>query len=467
MTDAEIQDFIGSVLASWRVTSVLGKGGMGVVFHATHLHLERQAAVKVLFRELSSDRALLSRFFDEARAAARIDHPGITKIFDCGLHEGSLPFIVMEALKGQSLAAFLDREPLLDIRQGVRLAQEIAEIIAATHQEGIVHRDLKPDNIFVVDDQPQRVKVLDFGLAKLQKPPVPDAAGLTVSGILMGTPRYMAPEQCRSASAADARSDIYSFGCVIFEMFAGHPPFSHDSFAMLVAAHVSEAPARLSQLRRDVPPGLDHLVDTMLAKDPRMRPQTMEEVGRLLSAYDEPEQPVAPPATTLKVRSRNSPLIAVLAGATALGSAAVLWSTLRIQRPQPTFSQGAMVSMTSDFSVDAAANVAIAATNNAVSVPVHAAQVARVESMVTIETLPTGARVCRLSGGTSLGSTPLRVPLKSLPALAIQKAGYEVAYALASKPKRDRVFLTLHRLGPDDVQELICKPTTHKQTTVR
>ena len=277
----------GQQIGGYTVLHLLGRGGMGEVYLAQHRRMARRAAIKVLVPELSQNAVVLERFFNEARAASLIRHPGIVEILDCDLHLGQA-YIVMEFLEGESFGGYLFRTGPLDgdlpLFYGVSAA--VASAVGAAHAMNIVHRDLKPDNIFLHLPGPATpgavVKILDFGIAKLaQQDGVPSQTG---TGVLLGTPAYMSPEQCRGAGRVDNRSDIYSLGCILYEALSGGPPFVREGFGELIVAHVSEAPPPLAERVSGVAPELDGLIQRMLAKAPEQRPQTMEDVVIALRA---------------------------------------------------------------------------------------------------------------------------------------------------------------------------------------
>jgi hypothetical protein len=282
----QAQTLAGEVVGNYRILMPIGSGGMGVVYKAEHKHLGRPAAIKFLLPTLSSRPDVIARFFDEARAASLIEHPGIVQIFDCDFHATTgQAYIVMEFLEGTNLAQRLEERPGLaaqDQEWAVRVALQIAEPLVAAHAKGIVHRDLKPDNVFLVArGDGEAVKILDFGVAKLSQSLSPKG-GNTVEGSLLGTPAYMAPEQCRGAIQADARSDVYALGCMLFQMLCGRTPFVGDNMTALISAHLCEMPPQVRSLAPAVSAALDTLVSAMLSKEPERRPASMKEVIRRL-----------------------------------------------------------------------------------------------------------------------------------------------------------------------------------------
>ncbi|MCS6913015.1 MAG: SUMF1/EgtB/PvdO family nonheme iron enzyme [Myxococcales bacterium] len=304
---------VGQVVDSYRVTRKIGEGGMGVVFEAVHEQIGRRAAIKVLHPHLSQNPQIAIRFLNEARAANVIEHPGKVEIFEYGQLPDGTAYIIMEFLKGPSLATRLQQQGPAGV-DALLVARQVASVLAAAHAKGIVHRDLKPDNVKLVADPEtpggERAKLLDFGIAKvaeeLQKP---DGAQVkTQAGTILGTPTYMSPEQCRGARDVTDRSDVYSLGVMLFEMLTGVPPFRSDGIGELLAMHMFQPPPDLMQVRPGTPPALAALVNAMLAKDPADRPsmnQVIAELERLgaaktgtIQAVDEPLE--APTGTMVR-----------------------------------------------------------------------------------------------------------------------------------------------------------------------
>ncbi|MGH9363944.1 MAG: protein kinase domain-containing protein, partial [Thermoanaerobaculia bacterium] len=251
----------------------IGAGGMGEVWKAKDPRLGREVAIKVLPASFSADADRLRRFEQEARAAGILNHPNITAVYDIGSHEGA-PYVVQELLEGETLRSAL-AGGRLSPRKAIDYCLQIAQGLAAAHEKGIVHRDLKPENLFVTRDG--RVKILDFGLAKLthqeegsQATNLPTATAGTEPGVVLGTLGYMSPEQVRGRQA-DARSDIFSFGAILYEMLAGKRAFHGDSAADTMSAILREDPPDLSVTNQAVSPGLERIVRHCLEKNPEQR----------------------------------------------------------------------------------------------------------------------------------------------------------------------------------------------------
>ncbi|MBZ0237786.1 MAG: serine/threonine protein kinase, partial [Deltaproteobacteria bacterium] len=283
--DGDRPGMIGEVIGSYRIVSELGRGGIGVVYLAEHVSLGNRAVVKTLLPQYGEDKEALARFFNEAKAATAIRHPGIVTIFDYGHHAAcDAAYIVMEHLQGEALAERIDRGPIAPMAAAA-IARQTASVVGAAHRAGIVHRDLKPDNLFIVPDpdmpERERVKVLDFGIAKLADS---TTAVKTQASSVMGTPIYMAPEQCQSAASVDGRADIYALGCILYEMLTGRPPFVGTTMAQLVTSHLFEAPVPPGQRVAGIPPELERTVLRALAKSPDQRHPDMAQLARELDA---------------------------------------------------------------------------------------------------------------------------------------------------------------------------------------
>jgi len=277
---------VGSVLLGrYRVESVLGRGGMSTVYRGVQLSVQRPVAIKLIAGSIARDPECVHRFRREAEAMAKLQHPSSVRIFEFGVTEQQELFIVMELLEGQDLAEHLHARGALPLTEALGIVHQTLEALCEAHVLGIVHRDLKPANIFL-SQLPRAqvlVKVMDFGIAGIEQ--AADDTKLTKSGVVMGTPAYLSPEQALGA-VVDARSDLYSLGVTLFEMLTGRPPFVADATAALLVAHVSTAPPRLSELRPGAGfwPELQAFVDGLLAKRPEDRPASAEQALAELEA---------------------------------------------------------------------------------------------------------------------------------------------------------------------------------------
>jgi eukaryotic-like serine/threonine-protein kinase len=287
---------IGRSLSHYQVLSLLGAGGMGEVYLAEDTRLGRKVALKLLPRAFTRDPERLRRFKQEARSVSALNHPNILTVYDIGEHEGA-PFIVTELLEGEELRKQLKAGPL-PVRRGLEYARQIAAGLAAAHDKGIVHRDLKPENLFVTQDG--LVKILDFGLAKLMPqrgagtgPGSATSTQITDPAMVMGTVGYMSPERVRGQEA-DHRSDIFSFGLILYEMLAGRRAFQGESSAETMAAIVKEEPPEISEANPKIPPQLEQIVLRCLEKQPARRFQTASDLGFALEAL------LTPSGTRLK-----------------------------------------------------------------------------------------------------------------------------------------------------------------------
>jgi serine/threonine-protein kinase len=259
--------FIGRVIADrYLILARLGEGGMGRVYLAEHVKMNRQCAVKVMSPSLVTDYESLQRFAREASSAARILHPNVAAVFDYGEAE-RIVYLVMEFVDGESLSTILAREGPLDPRRAIDIARQIADGLHAAHELGIIHRDLKPDNVIVARNRAGKEipKVVDFGIAKAASESPQDA--LTRSGLVIGTPEYMSPEQLLG-DPINARTDIYSLGCILYQMLTGAPAFAAETREQMIRRRLHESPPHVRDVLPDLPRRLDTLIVHMLARSP-------------------------------------------------------------------------------------------------------------------------------------------------------------------------------------------------------
>src|SRR5262245_30174462 len=335
---------IGPYLLSERV----GTGGMGEVYKARDTRLDRTVAIKVLPSHVANDPQARERFDREARAIAGLNHPHICVLHDVGeatvsSPEGGVPgalppltvqYLVMELLEGETLAARLARGPL-PLEEALRYATQIAAALDKAHSAGITHRDLKPGNVFLVHGGAASpaldTKLLDFGVAKHKAGWAGGSRDLTTPGMILGTMQYMAPEQIEGKET-DARTDIFAFGAVLFEMLTGRKAFEADSRAALMVAILGREPTRLTTLQPLVPPWLERVIERCLAKDPRQRWQSARDLMRALQA---PPTAATAQSANPRVNVRRTGWIAVAAIVAALGIAG-LWVATRTGTPAAT-----------------------------------------------------------------------------------------------------------------------------------
>ncbi|HZI42656.1 MAG TPA: serine/threonine-protein kinase, partial [Gemmatimonadaceae bacterium] len=265
MSDSLRDQVVAAVGQQYEIDGEIGRGGMSVVYRARDRRLNRPVAIKVLPPELAHDPAIRTRFTREAQTSAQLAHAHIVSIYDVGERDG-LAYIVMAIVGGGNLAMLLTSEPRQPIDEVRRLLAEVADALAYAHLRGVIHRDIKPDNI-LLDESSGRAMVTDFGIARA----IEASSRLTVTGIAVGTPAYMSPEQAVGDREIDGRSDIYSLGVLGYQMLAGRLPFSAGNSMALLLKHVSEAPPSISSLRPETPKVLRETIERALAKSPEDR----------------------------------------------------------------------------------------------------------------------------------------------------------------------------------------------------
>jgi serine/threonine-protein kinase len=448
------------------VVRLLGEGGFGEVYEAENPFLQRRAAIKVLHTGMVQEPELVRRFLNEARAASAIRHPNIIEVFDAGVTPSGEPYILMEFLEGDSLQKLLLQRGRMPLRTVQEIARQAGSALSAAHAAGIVHRDLKPENLFVIPDTAMplglRVKVLDFGIAKVKHRDDQVSTMKTQAGLLMGSPSYMSPEQCRDSSDVDLRSDIYSLAIIVYELLAGVPPFASKSATEMLVLQITADPPPLRPQVADLPDYVEQTVMRGLAKNRDDRYASVDYfIGALLGTY---------PALTAQGNSATTPTVSgVRADLAARGFAAqptpapVAFGESRAGlTPAPlgapgstitTLSQatgetGRMPSSSSEADVDwdtpkarrwpwvalptalAAAAVAFFALRPVPAPPTPApvAPVANPTIVWSIRTDPAGAAVVDLADGSVLGTTPLQKPFargSGSKSLVVRLAGYK------------------------------------------
>ncbi|MBL9006628.1 MAG: serine/threonine protein kinase [Myxococcales bacterium] len=394
---------IGQGVGKYKITRVVGVGGMGTVFEAQHETLNQRVAIKVMHAKLMADKDSLRRFLNEAKTTSLVHHVGLVRVFDYGQLEDSSAYMMMEYLEGESLRARLAKVEKLGVGDALRVTRQIAAALAAAHDKNVVHRDLKPENVLMVPDPEtpsgERAKVLDFGIAKVMEPEGDGQVLKTTTGAIIGTPTYMSPEQCRGIGQTSDRSDVYSLGCMLYQMLSGRPPFTGDGSGDLIAKHIVEKPQPLRELVPTVGPEIETLVHSMLEKKPESRPsmrqvlQSLEQLGQHSTASGAgsvvivtPPDAVGRNESTKPAGKPRSKLPLIVLGVALLVAAIVVVGLNRSpgQRPQTGGGTG---------------------TGTATSSPEKPAP-----SQVTlsIDSEPRGAQILSAAEQRVLGSTPWR-----------------------------------------------------------
>jgi serine/threonine-protein kinase len=289
---------LGQTLADkYRIEELINEGGMGAVYRATHVLMDKTVAVKVLHPALAADDKIVARFSREARAASRISHPHALSVTDFGEDKGGVVFLVMEYLNGETLKEVIRKEGPMPLPRITEIIRQVCGALEAAHAEGVVHRDLKSDNIMLIDvGGGDWAKVLDFGIAKITEKVGQDPA-LTAPNLIIGTPQYMSPEQCSQAAEIDSRSDIYSLGVILYELLIGHVPFTGESPTAIMMKHLQEPPPSVLEERKDLPASVGRVVARAMAKRPDDRYQTVGELTEEFTAAAA-DKPAAAAATT-------------------------------------------------------------------------------------------------------------------------------------------------------------------------
>ncbi|PKN45162.1 MAG: hypothetical protein CVU59_09820 [Deltaproteobacteria bacterium HGW-Deltaproteobacteria-17] len=284
MSDIPSDPLIGTTIGNYEIKSLLGAGAMGQVFLGEHPHIGRKVAVKVLMASFSSNPEMADRFMSEAKAVNKINNPNIIQVFDFGkLPDGRL-YLVMEFLEGVELSGYMESRGTVSIDETIELMGQIASALDAAHNAGIVHRDLKPDNIFVVDGPSGPVvKVLDFGVAKLLDPAM-GGKHKTATGLIMGTPSYMSPEQARGSGAMiGPATDIYALGVIVYQMLSGHLPIDAESVTQVLLKHITDPPTPIFEFLPAFPPMLWEVIERALDKNIDARPPSASAFHHMFS----------------------------------------------------------------------------------------------------------------------------------------------------------------------------------------
>jgi serine/threonine-protein kinase len=440
---------IGTTLdGRYRVVSLLGEGGMGKVYLAEHVALEKRMAIKVLHEEYSSQEDLMRRFQQEAIAASRIGQENIVNITDFGRTPKGALFFVMEALDGESLASVIHRQGALPDVRTLPILEQICRALASSHARGIIHRDLKPENVMLLqrEDRPDFVKVLDFGISKVISRDRPEEQ-LTRLGMIMGTPEYMAPEQA-TGSKVDLRVDIYSLGVMAYEMVTGHLPFTGKAPIEILIKHQSTPPKPPREQRPDldIPRDVEALVLHCMAKKPEARPQDMTQViwaiSEALSRRGlRPLGSVPPRVLAPTVAAQGAGL--TTQGRAALGNARPRRVILRALAAALALGAAtAMFRSSEKWMLKPAALVAPPPPEIAPAAPTPAQPEPKRTREVMLQSVPAGAAV--FEGPTRIGTTPVQVKiaLDAAPTYQFKLPGYLPArYQVTTGDSSIRVVL--------------------------
>ena len=342
----EPHPLIGQTVGKHRITRLIGMGGMGAVFEASHESINQRVAIKVLHTKLTSDPEAVKRFMTEAKTTSLVHHVGLVRVFDFGQLTDGAAYMMMEFLEGESLKARLARVTKLEVPEALRIVRQIAAALAAAHDKGVIHRDLKPENVLMVPDPEtpsgERAKVLDFGIAKVLEP---DGEVMkTTTGAILGTPTYMSPEQCRGIGNVTSKADVYSLGAMLYQMIAGRPPFVGQGSGDLIAMHIVETPQPLRELMPNVSPDVETLVHQMLIKKPDERPsmrqvlQSLEQLGlaATLSGGTSTHVVIVPPPPAAPAPSRSRAIaLGVGLGVAVVGVLGLVIAGSGALRPAP------------------------------------------------------------------------------------------------------------------------------------
>lgn len=465
--ESEERELIGQRIGSYQVLRLLGVGGMGEVYEVRHENLKRRAAIKILKQEYAQNQQIAERFLNEARIVSVIQHPGLVSVLELGHMPDGRPYMVLEFLEGESLAQRIERNRGKLAIDALRLGRQIASTLAAVHQAGVIHRDLKPDNVMIVADPEaaggERAKLLDFGIAKIEKDGSVAArlsGNQTRTGVILGTPQYMAPEQCRGTGIVDEKADVYSLGIILYEMVTGAPPFQSAGTGELMALQMYHPPQPLNEVAPWVAAELVVLIHSMLTKAASERPTAAQVVTTL-------EQLGAPRAASASALLPGSALAAL--------PSLVVRSQSQLNRP-PSIGNGqvhthATLRVNRAFRIGwvlmgvVCAAALIVGTVFALRVQPEAVAHSPPTRLVEwkIESQPSGASVVVAASGAVLGNTPFRSsrPVGAGEArLVLRLPGYAESALELSLGHNERRVATLQPLPPSKIVWLIdTRPT--------
>jgi eukaryotic-like serine/threonine-protein kinase len=467
---------IGRTVNNYEIQSLIGEGGMGAVYLARHPVIGRNAAIKVLRKEMAQSPGLVTRFVNEARAVNALRHPNLIDIIDAGTMDDGTPYLMMEFLEGESLATRLERQGRIPLADALEIVNQVAEALEAVHRKDIVHRDLKPDNLFLLADDKYprglKVKILDFGIAKLLGEQTHSPK--TQTGMVIGTPAYMSPEQCKGvAGGIDRRSDVYALGVILFHMVCGRVPFEAEGTGEILGMHIYETVPSPLKFAPDLPAELVALIMKALEKDPQNRFQTMAEMRLPLGKL----QRALPSATNTLVTGSTLVSAGGAAGVRPVMPDTTLSASPSVQNGpasdgrSPGRRRGMLVGAAMAV-LAAGLGIAIVARDKTapasapppvrepapvvqpaiVVPPAPPAQPAPAEIELEVMTTPTGAKVFETSkDGRQLGTTPFKVSFKQSDTslkLWIERAGFRPHEESVSLRESRTVNVVLEKSKP-------------------
>lgn len=493
----------------YRLVRLLGKGGMGAVYEAIQEPIERRVAIKILHGRYAQEPEIAARFFKEARAVNIVDHPGIVQISDYGQLPNGIAYLVMEYLKGETLTQRMKQSGgKLLLPEALRLGRQIAAALAAAHEKGIIHRDLKPDNVMlIIDTDPEamgrvRAKLLDFGIAKLSAE-VEKSNTNTAADVVMGTPKYMAPEQCRGAANVDDKSDVYALGVMLYEMLAGRVPFRGPTGEVL-AKQIYEEPPRLSEIAPWVTPEVASLIHRLLNKTKAERPsmrQVVSELERMTARFPTMAHPVVPSPFLLSANKSDRPKSSSdpVDEDAATNPSLSLSGALEIVEEEPDSQPETPRHSTLGFSVGqsslsmrspswrfrrwlvptaagllVAASIVTAAALRQRSIPNKplpaVAKPIKKKVYWSISTAPAGAEIYRVSDGQLLGKTPWhgeQEPSSGEASLRLSLSGYKDRIVTLRQSDDDHQEIKLDILPSEEASAIKPQPPKIKRPLVQ
>jgi tRNA A-37 threonylcarbamoyl transferase component Bud32 len=442
---------VGQTVGNYRVLSKIGEGGMGDVYLAEHPVIGRRAALKVIHPQHSRNADVVARFVNEASAISRVGHEHIVEVTDFGRTEAGDFYFIMEYLEGRTLAQLIAAEAPFPPARALAVAVQIADALDASHAHGVIHRDLKPENVFLVPrgDEPDFVKVLDFGLAKL----VHDdgaAPHETRAGVVMGTPYYMSPEQCEGARELDGRADVYALGVVLFEMLTGKLPFGGSSEGEVLMKQMTMPAPSVRSLVPDLPPALDAVLRRALAKSPADRFPDMAACRRALLEPEGHVPPIAAPDG-----DGDEDVSGLMRAARPMSRAEIRLhrDAPHARRPAHRRRRGrgtAFVGLAALTSLSLSAGGTLWWINHRTALSARAAEVAPATIAPSFSSDPDGATVVGPNGAV-LGTTPLSIQIPRLDtpvAYVFEKAGFETKTMSLIPNVPSAVFAAMQALEP-------------------